>query len=146
MTLKSTFYELVKIRSMNSWKLNTKNKLVKVVTSSSNVGNRVGYVTQEKYIVGLTALQIERDLGLKPKMLAGGAKIYELLKLPELGEFECKLSTCFPGGSVFEWKDVSDLEFESRDFWPPGKGFPQWDITVSIPTRLIRTLLAHEPY
>jgi len=146
MTLMASFYELVKANSMKSWSLQGKNRLVKVVTFERAYVEHVGYVTQEKYLCGLTPLQIERDLGLKPKMLQTGARIYALQRLPDVEEFDCKLSTSFPGGSIFSWDDVSEDQFKRRDFWPPGKGFPQWDVTASIPTTLIRSLLPYEPY
>ncbi|WP_281559043.1 hypothetical protein [Thalassomonas sp. RHCl1] len=146
MALTVSFYENVKYNSMKTWKLTGKNRLIKVVAPLSAITNNLGYVTQEKFIDGLTPLQIERDLGLKPKMLITGAKIYRLMRLPKLEEFENRLSTSFPGGSVFEWQQISEQEFKERDFWPPGKGFPQWQVTTKIPVELISSLLPYEPY
>jgi hypothetical protein len=146
MALTATLLEMATSNSMRSWNLHGNRRLVKVTQRGIRPAGKVGYVTQEKYLLGRNSHQIERDLGLKPMTLNHGAFVYALDRQPRVGEFEFKLSTAFPNGQVFDWKDVSPEEFEARDFWPPGTAIPQWNVSTMIAMTLIRQMTSFEPY
>ena len=149
MALTATFGELTKESSKKHWRLHGHQRLVKVRAGNTPVASLgpgpVGYVTQEKYLFGLTPREIERDLGLKSGMLSHGASLYALTRLPLDHEFEFKIHTGFPGGDVFDF-DVLNNPATRRNYWPPGAGFPQWDVRASIPLRLICQLIPNQPY
>lgn len=146
MALTAPLIEIATANSMRSWTLHDDRRLVKVTPRGIRPAGKVGYVTQEKYLKGRNSNQIERDLGLKPKMLSQGAFVYALDRLPCQGEFEFKLSTAFPAGQVFDWNEISATQFAARDFWPPGSSIPQWNVTTQVPLTLVRTMTWYEPY
>lgn len=153
----ATIGELAGAASTRSWTVTGKTRLVKVynrenaVAATRRYKTVMGYVTQEKYLYGLTAPEIEAALGLRPMELKGGAWVYSLTRLPTPGEVEFKLSTAFPDGRVFDdptaagadnlflrhmaaRKEFNRGRTRYLESYPPGKAhIPQWKITSPIP-------------
>lgn len=89
--------------SMQFWSMSGPNRLVKVMGPDAErymlqTGRIRGYVTQEKYLYGMAAHQIERALGLRPRELSQLCRIYSLARLPTAREVEFKFSAAFPDG------------------------------------------------
>ena len=147
---KITLEDLVKEASMRSWKPRGPNRLVKIiepktVASDPNYVRATGYVTQEKYIIGKIPLEIENELGLQPNTLLRGAKIYGLSRLPSFKEFEFKFDTTMPDGKLFNIHDIPPV-YDFDKHWPPGRGAPQWQISIQIPLTLIMYLMPNQQY
>jgi hypothetical protein len=121
-----------------------------------------GYVTQDKFLVGRAALDIERTLGLHAGRLNGGAVIARLSRLPMQSEFDLGAYSQTaahryrtPGGL-----DIGRLKSLAMSGWsltgpnrlvkvipaiahdsllsddaqyPPGLGAPQWVIRKETP-------------
>ena len=103
----ANFMELIKQSSMKHWCLSGPERLVKVVSPAGqdrllDFTTAMGYVTQEKYLLGKTSVQIESALGLRPFELKNVCYVYTLARLPEAAEVEFKLSCAFPDGKVFD--------------------------------------------
>jgi len=101
------FMELLKESSMKHWSTTGPERLVKVVSPAGRKSlleydSVMGYVTQEKYLIGKTALQIESALGLRPFELRNMCYVYSMARLPERDEIEFKLNCAFPDGNVFD--------------------------------------------
>lgn len=148
--------DLIKHSSMKHWKLEGPNRLVKVVSPTADhavqqFGSAMGYVTQEKYLYGKVASEIERILGLRPHELCQMAHIYALERLPTADEVAFRLSSAFPDGKAFEaagqkqmmeareaYADHRDLYERSMtpvtQFYQPGSGMvPQWQLIAPVP-------------
>ena len=162
--------EMAQANSARDWKLAGKNRLVKVCspTGAQDVekyNSVMGYVTQEKYLYGKTATEIESLLGLRPFELRDLCYIFSMARLPVQGEFEFKLSTAFPDGEVFEDKQFRQMMGARKDFldgknlndrsmmpvaqyYPPGsKMIPQWKLTSPAPLGgLIATVTKLVPF
>lgn len=141
--------ELAREASMRSWSLTGRTGLVKVMNGGSAdhlaIGpgrDRVsvsGYITQAKYLYGLTAGQLERALGLPPLSMVAGAYIYGLSRLPAFAEIDFRYSLAWPDGKVptpAEYADMLDrrdnalagLSSEPSLYPPGGAHIPQWRI------------------
>lgn len=161
------FMELLKESSMKHWSITGPDRLVKVVSPAGRKSlleyeSVMGYVTQEKYLVGKTALQIESALGLRPFELRNMCYVYSLARLPERDEVEFKLTCAFPDGNVFDdtpreidGKKLPSLEKEAMtarerfidqqdlyknsytpimNYYPPGSSqVLQWKLTAPVP-------------
>lgn len=181
----ATFGELVFASSMRTWSDRPGMRLVKVLSPSArnhaealsrsarnHAGDPpppriTGYITQEKYLYGMTASQIERTLGLRPGELAQMAHIFTLSRLPTAAEVDFRLSAVFPDGKPMEatqWaahlKARDDyrlgLNLHERSMvpvvqsYPPGSAMvPQWCLTkgIAIPAKaLVATVTAQFPF
>lgn len=152
----TTLGEMIKHSSMMHWKLEGPNRLVKVVSPTSDravqqFGSAMGYVTQEKYLYGKTTHEIERLLGLRPHELRQMAHVYALERLPTAEEVAFKLNCAFPDGQVFgaaeadrmmqaraAYSNHADLYDRSMtpvmQYYQPGSGMvPQWKLTAPVP-------------
>lgn len=156
-----------KLASMRFWSLHGPNRIVKVMGLSADnymrsSGKTIsGYVTQEKYLYGMTNDQIERHLGLRTNELRPMARIYALQRLPTADEVEFKFSAAFPDGKPVDDQAAFDADLaQSRDnlaagknlynrsmtpagqFYPPGSGMiPQWKLIAPVPSgQLIATV------
>ncbi|WP_292291923.1 hypothetical protein [Marivita sp.] len=148
--------DLIKHGSMKHWTLDGPNRLVKVVSPTSDravqqYGSALGYVTQEKYLYGKVANEIERLLGLRPHELRQMAYVYALERLPTAEEVGFRLNCAFPDGRVFDAAGVTGMMAareaysDHRDvyersmtpvsqFYQPGSGMvPQWELTSPVP-------------
>lgn len=122
-----------------NWSLVGPNRLVKVVillpTGAGNMsmtdalGGVGGYVTQAKFIAGLTCSEIEEALGLERESLKFGAVIHTLARLPAPTEYTYELTAEYPDGMVYN-------PAMSNEDYPPGSAkIHQWEIRkdVAIP-------------
>jgi hypothetical protein len=130
-----------------AWSLEGGSRLVKVVRLATvmnieRANRAVGYVTQEKFLLGKTPQQIEIALGLPPLSLNRGCRIFRLQRIPQRGEYSDELTADKPGGLAFnpaEWEEKrirydQDKSLNELSYYPPGdKRIPQWDVSVSIP-------------
>lgn len=162
--------ELLAHNTARSWKTEGKDRLVKIcgIAAAQSVrkyNSVIGYVTQEKYLYGKTAAEIEKLLGLRIFELRNIAYIFSLARLPRLGEFEYKFATSFPDGRVFEGAHFDELMDARADYlagrnltersltpvvqhYPPGSSMiPQWKITEPVPLGgLIATVTVSCPF
>lgn len=162
--LQTSIEELAKASSMRRWRLTGKDRLVKVCSHSAagEIARRStasgappavsGYVTQEKYLYGKTAPEIEALLGLRPGELAAGCQIMALFRLPLAGEVDFKLSAAFPDGGAWDEGKIEQMMKARKDFaegrnlfqrsatpvaqyYPPGSAMvPQWRLRAPVPT------------
>ena len=151
----ANFKDLATASSARDWQLEGARRLVKVVNSHAREallkqGTVTGYVTQERYLHGMTARQIERALGLRPFELRGLAFVYALARLPRPGEFEYHFSAAFPGGQPVgpggpagmtsaragydgRWRPGSRSHAPVVDYYPPGSAMVrQWRLTAPV--------------
>ena len=112
----------------------------------------MGYVTQEKFLIGKNCLEIEKALGLRPFELRDLCYLYSLERLPTFDEVEFRLTCAFPDGQVFDEHKMEQVltardDFANSrnlynrsmsptvDFYGPGSpGIPQWELISPIPT------------
>lgn len=148
----ANFMDLATAASNRDWALEGGRRLVKVANSHARdeiLRRRTvsGYVTQERYLYGMTAKEIERALGLRPFELRGVAYIFSLARLPHAGEFEYHFSAAFPGGQPVGPGGPAGMQsaragYDSRwrpgkrshrpvvDYYPPGSAMVrQWRLT-----------------
>jgi hypothetical protein len=145
----ATLQELATDSSMVDWKLIGKNALIKVISTEEapDVIRRkfaTGYVTQAKFLKGLNAFQIERDLGLRPQSLGKGAFILYFARLPRLSEVEQRFTAALPDGKVWT-PGMHDAFDKARDayksshatrveYYPPGSArAKQWKLISPVP-------------
>ena len=165
-----TFGDAIKDSSTRTWSTLGKARLVKVMGARAEEQMHaharkaratsgaatlklaaMGYITQEKYLYGLTASMIERVLGLRPFELQGIAYVYPLARLPRADEFEFKFSASMPDGEVFgsahqsqadkarddyrKGKNLRERSFNDVvQYYPPGSGMvPQWKLVKPVP-------------
>lgn len=144
-----TLGDAMQASSMRTWSLTGSTRLVKVVGPAAeeymlNTGRITGYFTQEKYIYGMTAAQIERTLGLRGHELSQLARVYTFSRLPTMSEVDFRLSAAFPDGKAFEQKQLDELMAARKNYaagsdlykrsqvptvqaYPPGSAMvPQW--------------------
>ena len=104
---------------------------VKVVAADRGPTSEVrGYITQEKYVRGLTPTQMEAQLGLKPGTLKNGATVLSLDRVPEPHEFALRGYTQTPDG----------VPYQAGGEWPPGTGVPQWKLLADIPATQVHVV------
>lgn len=132
-----------------------------------------GFVTQDKCVLGLSLLQIEKTLGYKEGRLSEGAWVGVCLKLPDPTQFDLKGYSQVPGHKHIDLEGydtnklkqiaLSVMRIEGRDRlvklfplklhnnalsndeqYPPGSGIPQWSLTTPFPFR-ITTFLSNYP-
>ena len=161
------FYEIVNYGQLKgfsraAWSLCPMERLVKVTSLASNFTyvnplrppDKIGYVTQECFIIGKTPYQIERDLGLSPFELKHGAIVFALERLPRDDEFEFRFLATMPGGKDFESAQAENHILQSRlmtnryfqKVYPPGAPIPQWEVSALIPLRPLRQLVYGQTY
>src|SRR5690348_12604040 len=79
------------------WTPTGPNRIVKVVgIKRPPAASQGGFVTLERYLVGLTPYQMQRALGLQLGDLKGGCVIYRFKRLPAVGEYSNELTAEFP--------------------------------------------------
>lgn len=94
-----------------------------------------GYITLLSHISGLTPDEMTKMLGLSEEAaLTSGAAIYQLTRVPAIGEFRVRGYTTLPGGLRLKKGVEKDL-----GGFPPGQGAWQVVLTEAIPA----TLLCH---
>ena len=173
------FEDLIKKSSMAHWSLTGRSQLVKVVSASGYdysiaAGAVGGYVTEQRFLWGLTSLEIEAVLGLRQHELSHIAYIFALARLPTSDEVDFHLSAALPGGtSAFDGKgDVTPTYAAGKakaeaafaagrgsmdrsywpvvDFYPIGSNMvPQWRIRdgVRLPIQgLLGIASPHQPF
>ncbi len=136
------------------WSLQGPDRLVKVVRMATMINvpalsRAVGYVTQERYLLGKMPVEIERALGLPPFSLGRGCRVFRLRRLPLSWEYTYELSAAQPDGLAFDpgvaWEAraryVEDQGLTEVPYYPPGDpNIPQWKVTVAIPLVHLATL------
>lgn len=166
--------EGAKASSMKNWSLTGRSRLVKVfgISARNFMGSESnpdkdhvrGYVTEERYLWGLNATEIETKLGLRPFELRPLAYVYSLERLPTSDEVEFKFSAGFPDGKpVGRGKDKEEFHkdmMKAREDYAANKNtvtrsmtpvvqlygpgsfrIPQWKLTAPVPVgKLIATV------
>ena len=143
-----TLGEQLTARSMEGWTLSGPNALVKVVSveMAREVQKRgvvAGYVTQAKFLTGLNANQIERDLGLRPGSMRRGLLVFWLARLPKMNEIEQRYFANWPGG--YPWTEWQYKEYMEKregmltntnqilDYYVPGSDqLRQWRLSSPV--------------
>ena len=144
----ASLQDLAKDSSMRHWALGGKNALVKVYPIRQAHGpdrpaGITGYFTQAKFLNGMTALQIERALGLQPQSLLEGAAVLYAAKLPGFHQIDYRYSASMPDGKVWtpEMHDRFDRERRAytgmrgdvvRDYPPGAAEVLQWQLKPGI--------------
>ncbi len=150
----ATLQQLATESSMRHWTLTGPNAVVKVLSLELANGPQApdqarGYITQAKFLDGLTSLQIERDLGLRPQSLLRGAVVRYLARLPRFEEVEYRYSAAMPDGQVWTDEmhaahDDARLRYRTSNdtvvqSYPPGAvEVLQWRLTAPVPFGLLR--------
>lgn len=163
-----------KASSMKHWSLTGRSRLVKVFGMSArnfmgsegnpNKDHVSGYVTEERYLWGLNATEIEMKLGLRAFELRPVAYVYSMARLPTADEVEFKFSAGYPDGKpvgVGEDKDAFHADMmKARKDYADGEGtlnrsmtpvvqlygpgsfkIPQWKLIAPVPVgNLIATV------
>lgn len=129
------------------WSLIGPNRLVKVVrllpvgaenmSMTDALGGVGGYVTQAKFLAGLTCSEIEEALGLERGSLTFGAVIHTLARLPAPTEYTYELTAEYPDGMVY------NPAMSNEDYPPGSRTIHQWvirdDVAIPVcPERLVR--------
>jgi len=121
--------KVLKRIAVEYWQEKPVNRPIKVVSLLRGKLERVvGYITCYKFVAGRSLKEVEKILGLIPGTLAGGAQVYEFLRLPSESEFELRGHTQCPAGE--KWTPESE--------YPAGLGASQWELKqdAEIPSRL----------
>jgi len=172
------FGNAAKASSMKNWSLTGRSRLVKVFSISARKflkspdnpdANHIkdhlsGYITEERYLWGLNATEIETKLGLRSFELRPLAYVYTLERLPTAEEVEFKFSAAFPDGKPVEVgedkKAFHKDMMEKREDYAKGKnllkrsmtpvpqiygpgsgGIPQWKLIAPVPVgKLVATV------
>jgi formylglycine-generating enzyme required for sulfatase activity len=124
---------VIKKEAIAYWQQGPLNKPVKLTSFGRDpMFWTEGYITCRKFIAGRSLSEAERILGLRAGELAGGAYLYEFLRLPTADEFDLRGYTQTPGGQP--WHAGSK--------YPPGTGAAQWEVRKNtfIASRLIATI------
>ncbi|MEO3435350.1 hypothetical protein [Inquilinus sp. CAU 1745] len=127
-----------------------------------------GYITQDKFLIGRTLAELERNLGFHTGRLMAGALFVKLDALPakeafELGGYSMTAKHRFemPRGfdvsklkamAMERWtltgpdrlikvlaETLHDEDMTDDDQYPPGLGIPQWNITDAVPGTVVAT-------
>jgi hypothetical protein len=126
------------------WSLDRGRRLVKVVRYGAIMNDPgrarvVGYVTQERYLIGKTPRDIEIALGLRAFELLSGCRVYRLERLPQHSEYTYELTAAMPDGLAFNPADALEAHFRPTEsgigrHYPSGSPtIPQWKVNVAIP-------------
>ena len=112
------------------------NRLVKVLPFGAGTPATVtGYVTQERFLLGLTPAEIEQALGLRVDSLQFGCRIFRLVRPPGPSEAVYEMTTKYPDGLAY-------TAMSNPAFPPSQKGFVhQWRLTTNIGVTKPRDLL-----
>jgi hypothetical protein len=119
-----------------NWSVAGPNRIVKVLPFGCPATSLGGYITVGSSLLGKTAQEIERALGLERQYLINGARIYRFIRLPQVSEYEYELTAKFPGGLAFN-------PAHSNPSYPPGNSsVQQWRIKdgVRIPVDPVKFL------
>lgn len=95
------YREISEARKRENWSLYGPTRLVKVVPLGQTRTHATGYITVAKSIFGMTPQGIESALGLEKGSQESGSRIYRLLRLPLVHEYEYELTARYPGGLAF---------------------------------------------
>lgn len=107
-------------------------RLVKVIPAGEQIPRMVtGYVTQEKFLLGLTPIEIERALGLPLGSLRSGCRVLALQRQPGPSQVVYELTTKYPDGLAYS--------LLSDERYPPGSRahIHQWRLTTKIRASLL---------
>ena len=116
-------------------------RLVKVIPATREIPAMVtGYVTQEKFLLGLTPLEIARALGLPLSEFKPGCRILELKWQPGPSQVVYELTTKYPDGLAYS--------VLSDERYPAGtkSHIHQWRLTRMIPATLLCDLAPDARY
>lgn len=117
------------------------NRLIKVLPVRDGIPKTVsGYVTQERFILGLTSAEIEQVLGLRVDSLQLGCRVFKLVRQPGPSQVVYELTTKYPDGLAY-------TAMSNQDFPPSSKSYiHQWRLTTDIPVTLVCQLAPSTPY
>jgi hypothetical protein len=117
------------------------NRLVKVLPLRGPLPTTIGgFVTQERFLLGLTPQQIEEALGLERKSLLPGCRVFRLTRPPGPSEVEYELTTKYPDG-------IAHTSMSSDKYPASNKNhIHQWRLTTQLPITLVRQLPPDTPY
>jgi hypothetical protein len=146
-------------RRFREWQPEGKDTLVKVIPFQADIHSpkrdRIGYVTLQRFIFGLTPRQIETVLGLRPFWLFRGCKVYKLKLLPQGHQIVYRGGADQPGGGKYDHEAalqarhefITDPNMEVVPYYPKGKAeIPQWEIMVKMPVELLTNLMPSFTY
>jgi len=99
-----------------------------------------GYVTLERYIVGLRPNEIEGVLGMEGKSLSQGCRVFRLSRRPGPSQVAYELTTKYPDGLAYTTS--SDPKYPASSV-----GYVhQWRLLTKIPVVFLTHLSPDEPY
>jgi hypothetical protein len=106
------------------WRPTGRNRPVKVCPAERPLEFELGgFFTLGKHLVGKTPAEIESALGFPPGFLKHGARIYKFIRLPQISEYEYRLTADYPDGFADEGP------FPRKTYYPPGSPkIHQWTI------------------
>jgi hypothetical protein len=116
-------------------------RLVKVSPDRGEIPKTVsGYVTQERFILGLKPKEMEQALGLPVESLVPGCRVFKLARQPGPSQVVYELTTKHPDGLAF-------TTMSNPKYPPSDKGYiHQWRLTMAIPAILLCRLAIDTPY
>jgi len=117
------------------------NQLVKVLPLAGPLPKSLsGYVTLERYLLGLKPSQIAAALGLPAEDYTSGCRVFGFNRQPGPSEYTYELTTQYPEGLAY-----GPL---SHPQYPPGtkKGVHQFKLRVKIAVTLLKTLGPNDAY
>ena len=116
-------------------------RLVKVLSIRDGIPKTVrGFVTQERFILGLTPREIEQALGLKVDSLLLGCRVFKLAKPPGPSQVVYELTTKYPDG-------LACTVMSDRAYPPSDKLYiHQWRLLAEMPAILLQQLAVNTPY
>ena len=101
-----------------------------------------GYIALLTHLSGKTPEEMTKLLGLnETRALTSGAAVYQLTRVPRIGEFKVRGYTTLPGGLRLK----PGVKKDAGGF-PPGQGAWQAQLTEAIPMRLIAQVKPGEPF
>src|SRR3954453_7526097 len=127
---------------------------------------RKGFITQDKFLLGQTLIDLEKRLGYKPGRFLKGIWVGVCLNLPEQSLLDLKgysqvaghkqmkldglevdqlkkialstMRTSGPDRIVKVFPEIShDTNLTDDEQYPPGLGIPQWNVNTPLPFRII---------
>jgi hypothetical protein len=105
------------------WTLKGPGRLVKVVTEGEERAAASGYITTGGRLLGMTAFEIRRALGLNVDNMKRGVRVYKLARFPYLDEYEYDLTAKYPGGLSYNPQTE-----EKAKYLEGSERIPQWHI------------------
>jgi hypothetical protein len=138
----------------------------KVLMQINDIVLRKGFITQDKFLLGQTLIDLEKRLGYKTGRFLKGIWVGVCLKLPGQAQFDVKGYSQVAGHKEMNLEGVEvdqvrkialsrmrtdgpdrvvkvfpaighDTNLTNDEQYPPGLGIPQWDLTTPLPFRII---------